>query len=66
MKVRNDPESLIYLLSRARVTRLIAVPSLLRSILHIAPNLRKTLPYLKTWTLSGKLLKGLNIAEDCF
>ena len=53
--VRSDPEQLVQLLGRARVTRLIAVPSLLRSMLHIRPDLASALPHLRTWTLSGEV-----------
>ena len=51
---RTDPEALVYLLARTHVTRLIAVPSLLRTMLQIRPNLGEILPRLKTWTISGE------------
>merc|ERR1712166_1309056 len=52
----SDPEELIRLLARAHVTRLIAVPSLLRAMLQIRPDLGSVLPHLKTWTISGEAL----------
>ena len=54
--IRSDPEELIRLLARAHVTRLIAVPSLLRAMLQIRPDLGSVLPHLKTWTISGEAL----------
>jgi amino acid adenylation domain-containing protein len=51
-----DPEELLQVLARERVTRMVLVPSLLRSLLDHAPNLQARVPELKLWTCSGEVL----------
>jgi amino acid adenylation domain-containing protein len=51
-----DPEELLQVLARGRVTRMVLVPSLLRSLLDHAPNLQARVPELKLWTCSGEVL----------
>ena len=50
-----DPEELLQVLARGRVTRMVLVPSLLRSLLDHAPNLQARVPELKLWTCSGEV-----------
>ena len=51
-----DPQELLRILARERVTRIVLVPSLLRAILDRAPNLGKRVPALKLWSCSGEML----------
>ncbi|HEX4783488.1 MAG TPA: amino acid adenylation domain-containing protein [Candidatus Sulfotelmatobacter sp.] len=51
-----DPEEMLQLLASERVTRIVLVPSLLRTLLDRAPNLQRRVPDLKLWTCSGEVL----------
>ena len=51
-----DPEEMLQLLARERVTRIVLVPSLLRTLLDRAPQLQRRVPDLKLWTCSGEVL----------
>ena len=51
-----DPEEMLQLLAREHVTRIVLVPSLLRTLLDRAPNLERRVPKLKLWTCSGEVL----------
>src|SRR4030088_417210 len=51
-----DPEELLWALAEQRVTRIVLVPSLLRTLLDQGPNLRELVPQLKLWSCSGELL----------
>ena len=51
-----DPEEMLRLLARERVTRIVLVPSLLRTLLDRAPQLQRRVPDLKLWTCSGEVL----------
>ena len=51
-----DPEEMLQLLAREHVTRIVLVPSLLRTFLDRAPNLQRRVPNLKLWTCSGEVL----------
>lgn len=51
-----DPEEMLQLLAREHVTRMVLVPSLLRTLLDRAPNLQSRVPELKLWTCSGEVL----------
>ena len=51
-----DPERLIDLLSREGATRIVLVPSLLRSILDSPKDLAERLPKLRHWACSGEAL----------
>jgi amino acid adenylation domain-containing protein len=51
-----DPELLIALLARYRVTRIVLVPTLLNVLLECVPNLSGRIPDLKFWTVSGEYL----------
>jgi acyl carrier protein len=51
-----DPEELINVLATSGVTRIVLVPSLLRTVLDQAPNLGSRLPQLKLWSCSGEVL----------
>ncbi|HEY2515808.1 MAG TPA: amino acid adenylation domain-containing protein, partial [Polyangiaceae bacterium] len=51
-----DPFALLKLLVRARVTRLVLVPSLLRAILDVVEGTGERLPALRYWTTSGEAL----------
>ena len=53
---RRDPASMIALLATHRVSRIVVVPSLLRAVLAIEPNLARALPALRYWTTSGEAL----------
>jgi amino acid adenylation domain-containing protein len=53
-----DPEEMLQLLAREHVTRMVLVPSLLRTLLDRAPNLQRRVPKLKLWTCSGEVLPG--------
>lgn len=51
-----DPEELLRTLAMHRVTRIVLVPSLLRTLLDQAANLRERVPELKMWSCSGEVL----------
>lgn len=51
-----DPEKLLALLARARVTRIVLVPTLLSVLLEHAADLGSRVPMLKLWTASGEYL----------
>jgi amino acid adenylation domain-containing protein len=53
-----DPELLLRVLARERVTRIVLVPSQLRACLDHAPNLQQRVPDLKLWSCSGEVLPG--------
>ncbi|QKV97142.1 amino acid adenylation domain-containing protein [Streptomyces sp. NA02950] len=53
-----DPARLVEVLASGRVTRLVAVPSLLRILLDDRPNLEYDLPHLHTWVSSGEALSA--------
>ncbi len=53
-----DPELLLRMLARERVTRIVLVPSQLRALLDHAPNLQQRVPELKLWSCSGEVLPG--------
>jgi amino acid adenylation domain-containing protein len=55
-EVVRDPEELLQLLARERVSRIVLVPSLLRTLLDHAPDLRQRVPDLKLWSCSGEVL----------
>jgi len=51
-----EPVRLIWTLAKAGVTRIVLVPSLLRTILETDVPLQETLPALKYWATSGEAL----------
>ncbi len=51
-----DPKEMLQLLAREHVTRIVLVPSLLRTLLDRAANLQRRVPDLKLWTCSGEVL----------
>jgi amino acid adenylation domain-containing protein len=51
-----DPEEMLQVLARERVTRIVLVPSLLRTLLDYAPDLRRRVPELRLWSCSGEVL----------
>ncbi len=51
-----DPEEMLCILAHERVTRIVLVPSLLRTLLDQAPNLQQRVPELKLWSCSGEIL----------
>lgn len=51
-----NPQEIIGFLHKAKVTRIILVPSLLQALLNTRPDLGKALPSLKIWTVSGERL----------
>jgi amino acid adenylation domain-containing protein len=55
-EVVRDPEELLQVLARERVSRIVLVPSLLRTLLDHAPDLRQRVPDLKLWSCSGEVL----------
>jgi amino acid adenylation domain-containing protein len=55
-EVVRDPEEMLRTLALHRVTRIVLVPSLLRTLLDQAPNLRERVPELKMWSCSGEVL----------
>jgi amino acid adenylation domain-containing protein len=61
-QVIKDPQLLIQTLADNHVTRIVLVPSLLKAILDVNPNLQSRLPDLKLWTSSGEPLSR-QIAE---
>jgi amino acid adenylation domain-containing protein len=52
----HDPEELLQMLAREQVSRIVLVPSLLRTLLDHAPDLRQRVPELKLWSCSGEVL----------
>ena len=54
--VARDPERLIDLLAKEAATRIVLVPSLLRTILDSSQNLAEQLPKLHHWACSGEAL----------
>ena len=52
----HDPHLLIEFLAHRRVSRIVLVPSLLRSVLDDGADLAVKLPWLKLWTSSGEAL----------
>eukprot|EP01034_Spumella_vulgaris_P029068 gene29068-36055_t len=56
-RAAKQPDKLITLLPRHRITRLVLVPSLLHTVLQLCPvGLEKQLPDLKFWEVSGEAL----------
>ncbi|SDT84455.1 non-ribosomal peptide synthetase [Desulfobacula phenolica] len=53
-----DPASLIETLALSGSTRMVLVPSLLRSMMDTEPELEKKLPRMKHWICSGEALPG--------
>lgn len=51
-----DPRQLVPYLAKHGVTRLVLVPSLLKVMLDVFPNLGEQLPSLSLWTTSGETL----------
>ena len=51
-----EPDLLLELLERHRVTRIVLVPALLNALLEHAPDLGDRVPALKLWTVSGEYL----------
>jgi amino acid adenylation domain-containing protein len=51
-----DPEELLRALAGHGVTRIVLVPSLLRTLLDHAPSLNARVPELKLWSCSGEVL----------
>jgi amino acid adenylation domain-containing protein len=51
-----DPIEFVDLLAQHAVTRVVLVPSLLRALLDIVPDLADRLPNLKMWSVSGEAL----------
>jgi amino acid adenylation domain-containing protein len=57
-----DPELLLQLLVRERVTRIVLVPTFLSVLLEHAPHLDARVPQLKLWIVSGEYLP-LHLAQ---
>ena len=55
-QVTKDPQLLVQTLADNHVTRIVLVPSLLKDILDLDPNLQSHLPDLKLWSSSGEPL----------
>ncbi|HBT88792.1 non-ribosomal peptide synthetase [Desulfobacter sp.] len=53
-----DPASLVDTLAASNSTRIVLVPSLLRSMMDTHPDLAQRLPRLKHWICSGEALPG--------
>jgi amino acid adenylation domain-containing protein len=51
-----DPEEMLQVLAGEHVTRIVLVPSLLRTLLDHAPNLQRRVPELRLWSCSGEVL----------
>jgi len=60
--VLKNPPALVDCLAAQKVTRLVLVPSLLRTILATCPDLQQRLPRLKYWVCSGEAL-SLELAK---
>ena len=56
--VVGDPPRLVDLLATHRVTRIVLVPSVLRVLLDMVPDLGRRLPDLKFWVTSGEAIPG--------
>ena len=54
--VLHDPEDLLQTLAKNAVTRIVLVPSLLRTLLDHAPDLGERLAQLSLWSCSGEVL----------
>jgi amino acid adenylation domain-containing protein len=54
--ILRDPPQLIHTLAKHQVTRIMLVPSLLRVLLDVEPNLQSRLPHLKYWFCGGEAL----------
>ncbi len=57
-EVVQDPEELLRTLAHEEVTRIVLVPSLLRSLLDHSPNLAQRIPRMKLWSSSGEVLSA--------
>ena len=55
-QVIKEPARLVELLARHAVSRLVLVPSLLRTLLDTIPDLQQRLPALRLWVCSGEVL----------
>jgi len=53
-----DLDRFVALLAQHEVTRLVLVPSLLRTLLNIVPDLTVRLPNLTLWSISGEVLSA--------
>ena len=51
-----DPEEMLQVLARERVTRIVLVPSLLRTLLDHERHLQTRVPELRLWSCSGEIL----------
>ncbi len=51
-----DPEEMLKILARERVTRIVLVPSLLRTLLDHSQDLQMRVPDLRLWSCSGEVL----------
>ncbi|MGA9508448.1 MAG: amino acid adenylation domain-containing protein [Candidatus Sulfotelmatobacter sp.] len=51
-----DPEEMLRVLARERVSRIVLVPSLLRTLLDHARDLQARVPDLRLWSCSGEIL----------
>jgi amino acid adenylation domain-containing protein len=51
-----DPEEMLQVLARERVTRIVLVPSLLRTLLDHSQDLQARVPDLRLWSCSGEVL----------
>jgi amino acid adenylation domain-containing protein/non-ribosomal peptide synthase protein (TIGR01720 family) len=60
-----DPWLLVQTLAQQQVTRLVLVPSLLRTLLESCPNLDQELPRLHTWSSSGEALPAELARQFC-
>jgi len=61
--LNRDPINLIQALNTHRITRLVLVPSLLRTILEAHRSDERLLPNLKYWSVSGEHLPGALVNE---
>ena len=57
-QVAQDPQLLIQTLADNQVTRIVLVPSLLKAILDVDPDLQNHVPELKLWISSGESLSN--------
>ncbi|HET9406671.1 MAG TPA: amino acid adenylation domain-containing protein [Candidatus Sulfotelmatobacter sp.] len=53
-----DPDEMLAVLAQERVSRIVLVPSLLRTLLDSAPDLGLRVPHLKIWSCSGETLSA--------
>jgi amino acid adenylation domain-containing protein/non-ribosomal peptide synthase protein (TIGR01720 family) len=56
-----DPERLVERLAACGATRLVLVPSLLRALLELVPDLQERLPRLRMWVSSGEALRSSDV-----